>query len=212
MNTSVFWELQREEYIKVLSSPYTKEERMHEFFVKNPNFLPLLWPYQNIVFSKFRLGNQYVVDFAFAREDSPGLQWNFIEIKRPADKKITKAGMPTKGLTYALKQASDSLNWFKKFRLEVKEAFPFVLESSKLGLAEPKSHLIIGRKNDLEYDLYSSFLGNNNFGSVEVMSFDRHLKRFKSPALEDKSIPIKVCSFVKGEIKVISELKIHSIQ
>ncbi|HEU0099110.1 MAG TPA: Shedu anti-phage system protein SduA domain-containing protein [Allosphingosinicella sp.] len=121
-----------------------KEEVLHRYLVKYPALLPLWRPWQNKVYSKFPLGNQHVTDFAFVRDDSPGLRWHFIEIERPNDRLFTKAGDPTARLSHALRQLHDWHNWFINNRDYVATYFPNSERIKKIGLTDPHLTLIMG--------------------------------------------------------------------
>ena len=81
-NMKITFEQLQEEYEQLLDGPVQKEEVYHQFFVKYPIFLPLWKPYNNVIFSKLNLSTQHQVDFAFARENTPGMTWHFIEIEK----------------------------------------------------------------------------------------------------------------------------------
>lgn len=188
-------------YLNLISDPSVPEEKLHRFFIKYPIFLPLWKPYDNVVFTKLKLGSQHIVDFAFAREDSPGFSWNFIEIEKPVMKPVTKKGDPSKELSHGVRQLHDWDEWFSNNRSHVAQYFPFQKEVGIIGLAKPKMQLVIGRREFSRTPIISS-LSNHSF---DIMSFDRLMDNVTSPYI-DYFKPIKVCSFVNGKMKTISEL------
>lgn len=206
MSSDNTFEKIKEQYFKLISDPLISEETLHKFFIKYPLLLPLYHPYDNIVFSKFPLGGRYVVDFAFAREDSLGVHWNFIEIEKPSYRQANKKGDPTKELAHGLRQACDWRQWFDQNRQFVANNFPFQKESTRIGIADSTSVLIIGRR---EFAINRSFLDPRLYVGINIMSFDRPSYSFNSPAV-NLFEPLKVCKFVNGKAKVISELKISN--
>ncbi|WEK34153.1 MAG: DUF4263 domain-containing protein [Candidatus Pseudobacter hemicellulosilyticus] len=188
-------------YLNLIDSELVKEEDLHKFFVQFPIFLPLLRPYGNIVFSKFPLANNYVVDFAFAREDSPGVQWTFIEIEKPQYRQATKKGDPTKYMGHSLRQISDNDRWFNDNRSFIKENFPFKDKVLRIGMANAAFKLVIGRRAGA---IDKSFLNSNQYVNYEIMSFDRLLGNITGPAI-DQLKPLKVCRFSNSGITTISE-------
>src|SRR5262245_355668 len=103
-------------YLNLINRIDVSEEDVHQFLVRYPAFLPLLFPYENTVFSKLPLGNQHVVDFAFARENTPGVTWHLIEIEKPQDRLFTKSGNPSAALSHGLRQILDWKTWFLENR------------------------------------------------------------------------------------------------
>ena len=195
----------QDEYDELLDGSNRKEEVYHQFFIKYPIFLPLWRPYNNVIFSKLKLSTQYEVDFAFARENTPGVTWHFIEIEKPQHKQFTKQGDPTKELRHGLRQIHDWSNWFKINRIQVENYFPYNEKIKEIGLADPEFKLVIGRReNALKNHLIKSFGGS----IVDIMSYDRLKENLEMPFINFNE-PIKVCSYVNGKIKVLSKFKIN---
>jgi hypothetical protein len=72
------------------ADPPHPEEVFHQFMVKYPALIPVWRPLEGVVYSKFKLGTEHVTDFAFVRDDTPGLRWTFIEIEKPSDRLLRK--------------------------------------------------------------------------------------------------------------------------
>jgi len=201
----ITFEQLQEEYEQLLNGPVQKEEVYHQFFVKYPIFLPLWKPYNNAIFSKLNLSTQHQVDFAFARENTPGVTWHFIEIEKPNHLQFTKNGNPSKELSHGLRQIHDWDNWFKINRTQIEKYFPYSEKVNEIGLARPEFKLIIGRReNALGNPLIQSFGGS----LVDIMSYDRLIENLEHPFIKFNK-PIEVCSFVNGKIKTISKFKIN---
>ena len=197
----------KKEYLALISRPKVSEEKVHQFLVDFPMFLPLWYPYENTVFSKLPLGNQHTTDFAHVREDSPGAKWHFIEIEKPCDRLFTKAGNPSAKLTHAMRQLHDWESWYLENRDYVGRHFPF----SELRLANihanPELRLVIGRRAEI---------GNNERKLMQrlsdrpimIMTFDRLADQISWPSCEHEK-SLKTCSFVNGRIKRIAEMQMN---
>ena len=205
MKRNITFESLQKQYLKLITNPSVSEETLHKFFIKYPIFLPLFRPYENKVFTKFRLGNQYVADFAFARENSPGVKWYFIEIEKPSFRVVNNRGCQTKQLSQGLSQLDNWRDWFYNNKPFVEKNFPYKKEASRIGLDDPRFILIIGRR---EAALNLPLTKRLALNGPDVLSFDRGLCDLTSPAV-DLLKPIEVCSYVMGSAKTISKFKIN---
>jgi hypothetical protein len=70
------------DFENLMERPGAAEEDFHRYMVQYPCLIPVWFPIDNVVYSKFKLGSQHVADFAFARDDTTGFRWNFIEIEK----------------------------------------------------------------------------------------------------------------------------------
>jgi hypothetical protein len=194
------------QYHKVINKQDIREEEVHQFLVDHPLLLPLYCPLENIVFSKLKLGNQFVVDFAFARMNSPGITWNFIEIEKPQDTQFNASGDPTAELTHGLRQITDWSVWLTENRDFFVKNYPFKNETQKYGLYErPNFTLIIGRRENIADKNRARYRHMSYDPFVEIMSFDRLKDNLKYQYF-DHQMPVKVCSFVNGDINVLKEI------
>ncbi len=203
------YDLERQ-YFHLIDEPNVKEEDIHQFIVKHPVLTPLCWPVENRVFTKLHLGNQHVVDFAFAREDSLGLKWHLVEIERPQHRQFTKDGDQTALLSHGLRQLLDWENWFQENRDFVKRYFPYGEIASRIGLA-PKLELtlVIGRRNRIQNGDRARLSQLAYKHSVDIMSFDRLANGIANPCCDDL-LPLQMCKFVNGRTEVISEISINT--
>lgn len=193
----------RDRYLKLIRSPRVPEEVVHQFLVEHPALLPLWFPWQNVVFSKLPLGNQHISDFSFARQNTPGVTWHLIEIERPEYRLFTKSGNPTAKLTHALRQAHDWMTWFIENRDYIVRTFPFVDLVKNYGLWRPEMVVVIGRRSDMS-DRDRKLLQRLS-EQVRIVSFDRLADEIGSPAAE-RGKPLRTCSWVNGEIRVLAEM------
>lgn len=193
----------RADYLSLIDRRDVTEEDIHRFLVTHPAFLPLWWPYDNTVFTKLPLGSQYVVDFAFAREDSGGVTWHLIEIEHPQFPLFTKAGNPSAKLTHALRQVLNWKSWFQENGPYVARHFPFSGEVSRHGLIQPHLHVVIGRRRGIRNE-EQKLMRQLNF-AADVMTFDRLAEQVSWPACEREE-PLRTCTFSRGEIKRVLPL------
>jgi len=189
----------RKKYGRLIGRRGVVEETVQRFLTRYPAFLPVLWPYENVVFSKLPLGNQHVVDFAFARENSGGVTWYLIEIERPSDRLFTKAGDPAARLVHGMRQLADWKIWFRDNRDFVRRYFPFATRASRLGLTDPERILIIGRRSLLADRDRLRYAEIGRDAGIQVMTFDRLVDQFSWPAME-RALPLRTVRFVNSDI------------
>jgi hypothetical protein len=188
-------------YLDLINRPDVSEEEVHQFLVRYPAFLPLWFPYENTVFSKLPLGNQHVVDFAFARENTPGVTWHLVEIEKPQSRLFTKSGNPSAALSHGLRQILDWKTWFLENRDYVRRYFPYREQVDAIGLCEPELLLVIGRRAEVA-DGDRKLMQRLSNG-VDIMTFDRLAEHIFSPPC-DRRYPIRSCRFVGGVVQKVS--------
>lgn len=164
------------------SKPGLGEEAFHRFMVKYPVLIPVWQPLENIVYSKFPLGSEFVTDFAFVRDDSEGLRWHFIEIENPRDRLLRKNGSPTAKLTQALSQLHNWHEWFQNNRAYVRQNFPHGNRITKIGLADPHLTLVIGRREIDWWDQRA--LLQRYGGGVTIRTFDSLERNLQAPGFD----------------------------
>lgn len=182
------------------------EELLHQYLVRYPALLPVWRPLDNVVYSKFRLGSQHVTDFAFVRDDSPGLRWHFIEIERPDVPLLTKNGDPTAKLSHALRQLHDWHIWFANNRAYVASTFPHGDRIPKAGLADPHLTLVIGRRAEDWWGQREKLM--RIAGGVEIRTFDGLEHNLRSPAYDD-DFPFSCYGYSENGSKLLSTMKIE---
>jgi hypothetical protein len=181
-----------QKYKRVLRTSET-EEPIHRFLVRHPVFLPLWYPYGNRIFSKLPLGSQHVVDFAFAREDSQGVRWHFLEIERADCRLFTNKGDPSKELMHGVRQLTDWNDWFSSNLSYVTQHLPFSQLMRHRGIImPPELTLIIGRRIDEQRRPLLREMG------VRIMTYDRLENHCWGPAIDHRK-PLTVCTFRGGK-------------
>jgi hypothetical protein len=198
-----------EGFVALMDNPKSAEEDFHQYMVRYPALVPIWLPQNNVVYSKFRLGSQYIADFAFCRDDTPGFRWHFIEIERPKDRLFNKTGNPTARLVHALKQLHDWDAWFQENRDYVARYFPHADRVGRFGLAEPAMTLIIGRRQEI--NAWDRPLMRRVGGQVSVRTFDSLRDNLRTAWLANHNEPLRCCtlngtneielSFMKMEIR-----------
>jgi hypothetical protein len=189
------------------ANPAHSEEIFHQFMVKYPALIPVWRPLEGIVYSKFKLGTEHITDFAFVRDDSPGLRWNFVEIEKPGDRLLRKDGSPTAALTHALGQLHQWAEWFRNNLDYVKNNWPHGTRARKLGMADPHLILVMGRR---EVDWWEQRTLLQRFGGgVEVRSFDGLKSNLRSPAVDDGGVLKCVSYSSSGWDKELSSMKLE---
>lgn len=190
----------------ISSTPPKSEEVFHQFMVKYPALIPVWRPLEGIVYSKFQLGTEYITDFAFVRDDTPGLRWTFIEIEKPSDRLLRKDKSPTAALMHAVGQLHSWAEWFRNNLDYVKNNWPHGTRARKLGMAEPNLILIMGRREDWwgQRTLLQRF-----GGGVEIKTFDGLEYNLRSPTVDDDAT-LKCFSYSSsGWDKQLSSMKLE---
>jgi hypothetical protein len=206
MSVRTFEELEND-FKQLLRDAKDDEERIHQFLARYPALLPLWRPLQNVVFSKLALGNQYIVDFAFARENSLGLTWHLIEIEPPTYRLFNKSGDPSARFTHAQRQLLDWASWFEENRDYVAKHLPFGSRAREMRLSKPELILVMGRRSQIE-DRNRSLLRSISEYPFRFMSFDRLTDELYSPAVEWGK-PIKCCRYVSGRAEMIHSMRMN---
>jgi hypothetical protein len=179
-------------FVELMENPKASEEDFHQYMVRYPALIPVWYPQNNVVYSKFRLGSQYIADFAFCRDDSPGFRWHFIEIERPKDRLFNKSGDPTARLAHALRQLHDWGAWFQENRDHVIKYFPSADRAGRFGLAEPELLLIIGRRQEI--NARDRPLMRRIGGGISVRTFDSLRNNLRTAWLADENEPLRCCA------------------
>jgi hypothetical protein len=196
------------EFIDLMdATPPHCEEVFHQFMVKYPALIPVWYPLEGIVYSKFKLGTEFVTDFAFVRDDTPGLRWTFIEIEKPSDRLLRKDRSPTAALTHALGQLHRWADWFQNNLDYVKNNWPHGTRGRKLGFSEPHFILVMGRR---EVDWWEMRTLLQHFGGgVEVRTFDGLESNLSSPSV-GRDATVRCLSYsAAGWDKQLSSMKLE---
>jgi hypothetical protein len=197
-------------FVQLMENREKDEEYFHRYMVKYPSLIPIWRPTDNIVYSKFRLGAQHTTDFAFCRFDTPGFLWNFIEIEKPKDRLFIKNGNPSARLTHAVGQCLNWVSWFEENRDHVAKYFPHADQVSRFGLAEPHLTLIMGRREQV--NVYNRPMMRRFGGKVEIRTFDSLRENLKTAWMDDRSRPLRCCSFDNSGLVELSSMQMETTQ
>jgi hypothetical protein len=125
-----------------------------------------------------RLGSEFVPDFLLASITSVGFRWAMVELESPNEKALTKAGLPAKKLSEALKQIRDWRTWLTD---------NVAYARGELGLkdidANCPAYIIIGRRGSLDPKQVKTYRALSADGTT-VMSYDRLLEQMNRAARE----------------------------
>jgi Domain of unknown function (DUF4263) len=193
-------------FVELMEGTEASEEDFHQYMVRCPALIPALHPQDNVVYSKFKIGSQHVADFAFCRDDSPGLRWHFIEIEKPKDRLFNKAGDPAARLSHALRQLHDWGAWFQENRDHVAKYFPHAERVRRFGLADPSLTLIIGRRQEIGPGNRS--LMREIGGKIGVRTFDSLRNNLRTAWYDDDDRPLRCCTPNGTSVVELSRMKI----
>ena len=161
-----------------------QEQVYHEFIADHAGLFLCNSFTRLIAISKLRLGANYAIDFAVARENfSRGLYWELIEIETPGTSPFIKRGNPASRLTTAIQQIHDWKRWLIDNRREAERLFP------ANGLrAERKPNfkftIIIGNRENSDIWLHKRNQLSDEL-RIEIRSFDYLGELFKNRVYRD---------------------------
>lgn len=155
-------------FIKILNREHSEEE-LHQYISK----YALLTFHRSEVYSKTRLGSDYIIDFATCRLMNPGPEWVLIEIERGSDSLFTKSGNPSSKLTHSIGQVLQWRQWILENRKYI--------DRTMHGIWDPKCQVIIGRRHTLSSDSKKLLrqMNNDHSGKVEIVTFDYLIDNLK---------------------------------
>lgn len=156
------------EFIEILNRKHLEEE-LHQYISR---YAQLMFDRAE-VYSKLKLGVDYVIDFATCRPYNPGFEWVLIEIERGSDLLFTKSGDPTSKLVHSLKQV---LRW-RELVLENRNYIRRTLR----GVWNPKCQVIIGERHTLSESNKTLLrqMNDDYAGKIEIVTFDYLVDNFK---------------------------------
>ena len=130
----------------LISNPETREEQIHQFFLKNAFILYHFFPVKGClvhgeIYSKVPLGNHHVTDFVGHWCNTAGDNYVLIEIEHASHSLFTKNGDPSAALTHAIRQTQDWHTWISDNSAYAREILP--------GLESAVSLVFIGRRHTL---------------------------------------------------------------
>jgi hypothetical protein len=142
----------------------------HSYFFNGPLDLYGMSP----LYSKIKLGSEYVTDFAWFNINSGGCEWKLVEIEAPAEPLFTAKGDPSAYLTRALGQVTTWQEWIYKNLDYARKLLPNVLY--------PLGYIYMGRREELKAKEKQDALrrlSHEYRGSLRIYTLDR----FASAAL-----------------------------
>jgi len=128
-----------------------------------------------------RLGSEFVPDFLLASITSVGFRWAMVELESPNEKALTKAGLPAKKLSEALKQIRDWRTWLTD---------NVAYARGELGLKDIEStcpaYVVIGRRGSLDPKQIKTYRALST-DTITVMSYDRLVDQIRGAASERRA-------------------------
>jgi hypothetical protein len=158
------------EEFRALLDKNSKEEviqaflESHSYFFSGPLDLFGLSP----LYSKIKLGSEYITDFAWFGINSLGCEWNLVEIEAPGEPLFNVKGDPSASLTHALRQVRDWQYWVHKNNDFARKLLPNVLS--------PMGYIYMGRHVELkakEKQDALQRLSYDNRGQLRIHTLDR---------------------------------------
>ena len=164
MNTVPAIERLREilsEYMRLLEQSPVREHVLQTYLTNHPI---LLNPSYRAVHPQFRLGAEYIADFAIETYDG---NYTLVEIEKPTDRLYLNNGDPSSALTHAEQQV---LNWQSWVRQNV----AYLRYESNLVMNDPEGLVVIGRRSQLNGDERQKLDERNRSlrGHLQIVTFD----------------------------------------
>ncbi|MBD2721975.1 Shedu anti-phage system protein SduA domain-containing protein [Hymenobacter armeniacus] len=156
------------ESFKRLIEENHSEQTYHEF-IENNNFL--LEPFSANIWSKPRFGENLVPDFLIRAIDNT---YTVVEIEKPTQAIITKAGNLSAAATHAKRQALDFRSWAIDNHLYAKNKFPEIWRPTCLVIIGLESNLTEIQKEQLRKE------NESTQGVLKIVGFDWLYNRAKS--------------------------------
>lgn len=130
-------------YLRLLERP-ASEEVVHDFLATHSYFFNgILRLYgASPLYSKIRLGSEFVTDFVWFDSGSVGPEWYLTEIESPGKKLFTSSGDPTADLTHAIRQVSDWQDWIHRNLSYAQKTMPHIIY--------PMGYVFMGRRDALD--------------------------------------------------------------
>lgn len=131
------------QYLQLIDKP-ASEEDVHEFLATHSYFFNgILRLYgASPLYSKIRLGSEFVVDFVWFDSGSVGPEWHLTEIEHPEKKLFTSSGDPTAHLTHAIRQVLDWQDWISRNLSYAQKLLPHIIY--------PMGYVFMGRRKFLD--------------------------------------------------------------
>jgi hypothetical protein len=117
------------------------EDKLHRFLLSHPYLLTNLGFGVKRIFSKPRLGGDYVPDFALLGWGNYNV-WTFVELERASHRLFTREGLMTRALHAAIKQVSDWWRFLEDYREYATRDFPDLS-------GDRTAAIVIGRRGSL---------------------------------------------------------------
>lgn len=154
--------------IEILNRNHLEEE-LHQYISK----YALLMFNRSEVYSKLKLGSDYVTDFATCLIRNWGNEWVFIEIELGSDLLFTKSGNPTSKLTHSISQVILWREWILENRHYIVKTIP--------AIGNPKCIVIIGRRHTLSEKNKKLLrqMNDDYNGKIEIVTFDYLIDNLK---------------------------------
>lgn len=194
------------------------ENDIQKFLEKNTELIPLPFIenhglHFNLVISKFKLGNEYITDFAYLTKSSIKWLLVLIEIETP-HKKIFKKNKRNNRYEFSsdFNSAFDQISNWRKYCKRKKEKVLEQIKNIKKPLEENnvdiKYVLIIGKGTEYyENQEKKDMIDDKNSEDIKIMSYDSLINNFKCNSSHGEDLK-KIILTPKGDN--CFELKYHS--
>lgn len=186
-----------EQYNELITNKNNTENQLQEFLEENTILIPL--PiilnhhlHMNCIISKFKLGNEYVTDFAYLTKCS--YYWEFVLIElEDAKKKIFTNNKKDIHFHSDFNYAYDQITSWKSYVNQNKEKILFQIDKLRVPLNDNPVRfnyvLVIGR--NLENDNLAkkrAMLAEKSTDDIRVMTYDSLISQYKSSCHEPERI------------------------
>ncbi len=178
----------KQDFYALLEKPGKDENDIQKFLECNSELIPLpfLLGHQlhfNCIISKFKLGNEFVTDFAYLTKCSDYWEFVLIELEE-ADKKIFTKNQEKICFTADFNNSYDQLTSWKAYVDQNKNAILEKIEKLRVPLGENpirfKYVLIIGRNNEKQnFEKRTKMFAQRCSEDTKIMTYDSIISSYE---------------------------------
>lgn len=207
------------QYFDVIENKRNTENQIQEFLEENTIFIPTPFLlnhhlHMNCVISKFKLGNEFVTDFAYLTKSSD--YWEFVLVElEDAKKKIFTKDKENIYFHSEFNHAYDQIMSWKAYVNKNREAILHQIDKLRVPLNENsvrfKYVLVIGRNSEKNNsEKRRAMFAEKSDNDIRVMTYDSLVSQCESVSYNDEKIILSTWKEQGFKIKKLPKQEIHT--
>jgi len=181
------------EFSALIDNEGDNEQKLHEYITNNQILLTNTFLK---VYSKVKLGSEYVTDFIIEKLASSGSESILVEIERANKSLFTKNGEPHSQLNHAIDQIRD-------WRIWIADNIEYAKRKVKSLSGDSKAMVIIGRNANLNSANKRKLKKLEKDGDMEILTYDDLIIRLRN--LKDNLNKLQSTNSIKGGTSQLSK-------